>query len=83
MKTVNKKTFDLDKNTAYPKHRGVINIIGSAPKDKPYLSVSFYDESGEVAHSWVKDKDLKILAVNILKSLGHKSLTPTIQQHGK
>lgn len=68
--------FDLDYNSAYPKLTGVINIIGKNPVNPPYLSISFHKKGNQVAHGWVKDKDLERLAVNILKALNSKKLKP-------
>ncbi len=73
-----KRRFELEHNGSYPKQRGIVNIIGSEPEDKPYLSICFMYEGNQIAHSWVSDKDLERLAVNILKAIKSKKLN-----HGK
>ncbi len=70
-----KMNFELEENTAYPEHRGHVTIIGKEPKNPPYLAVTFHDKkTGQIAHSWVKDRDLERLAINILRSLNSNKL---------
>lgn len=49
----------------------MLRIIGQEPKHKPYVSVDF--QSHESVYV-IKDRDLELLAVNILKSLNSKRL---------
>lgn len=65
-----KTHFDLD-NGGDKTRNGQIKIIGAHPKYKPYVSI---DVNG--VNMWVKDKDLERFAVNILKALKSKKLTP-------
>jgi hypothetical protein len=46
-----------------------IKIIGEAPKDRPYVSIS-----AEHHDLFIPDKDLERFAVNILKALKSKHL---------
>ncbi len=69
-----KTTFITEHNTAYPDQRGIINIIGTLPESKPYLSISFQHKGNQIAGGWIADKDLERFAVNILKSLKSKHL---------
>lgn len=64
-----KTSFRLERNTAYPGQRGLINIIGARPDDQPYLSITFQHDGNEIGHGWLADKDLERFAVNILKAL--------------
>lgn len=71
-----KHTFILDDNTAYSTQRTVINIIGQRPKDRPYISVSVFDNNNQISQSWMIDENLERFAVNILKALQSKKLKP-------
>lgn len=72
-----KVSFELENNSAYPDHRGQVNIIGKLPKNPPYVSISFKDKDGhQFTHGWLADKDLERFAVNILKALKSKKLNP-------
>jgi hypothetical protein len=48
----------------------MIRIIGSAPDNQPYVSI----ELGRDANYFIKDSDLELFAVNILKALKSKRL---------
>ncbi len=60
---------------------GSITIIGKLPKWKPYVTIKVHhaDKEGKNAHRglFIKDKDLERFAVNILKALRSKKLTPS------
>lgn len=71
-----KTTFRLEANGAYPNIRGTVNIIGERPENIPYVSISFQQYGNEIASSWVKESDLELFAVNILKALNSKRLSP-------
>lgn len=67
-----KTTFITAKNDCYNNQRGIINIIGKQTENRPYLSITIQEKGNEIACTWVEDKDLERLAVNILKCLGSK-----------
>lgn len=69
-----KTRFEFENNDAYPELKGSATIIGAKPKNIPYLSISFDNKSGQIAHGWFPDKDLERFAVNILKALKSKKL---------
>lgn len=69
-----KTTFITAKSSCYHNQDGIINIIGSMPENRPYLSITIQEDGNEIAHTWVEDKDLERLAVNILKCLNSKRL---------
>jgi hypothetical protein len=71
-----KTTFELAMNDAYPSHRGIVNIIGQAPDEKPYLSFTVQERGNQASHMWMKDKDLELFAINILRALKSKHLNP-------
>lgn len=64
-----KTEFELDKPHYFLEAK--IEIIGTAPEDRPYVSISLTRSSV----NWhdtslhIKDKDLERFAVNILKAL--------------
>lgn len=66
-----KTKFELDVmdkfGTKMPAMKGEVEIIGEAPKDLPYFSISMGNLRG-----FVKDKELKKMAINILKCLSKK-----------
>ena len=65
-----KKTFILEENNANPHGmRCIVNIVGSRPECRPYLSITVEKDGNEVYHGWMSDNDLKRFATNILKSL--------------
>jgi hypothetical protein len=54
-------------------YRGMkIEIIGSKPNDKPYITFGYTDRT----FSTLDGADLERFAVNILKALGSKKLKP-------
>lgn len=56
------KTFD----------HGYMRIVGKAPENKPYVSI----EIESLEYHFIKDKDLELFAVNILKAIKSKRLKP-------
>ena len=70
-----KTEFELDVNLTYIVPGGgtgkaTAKIIGKTPKHKPYVAITLTNEKNTLADIWIKDKDLKLFAKNILKSLG-------------
>lgn len=47
-------------------------IIGKAPENKPYVSITLTNDVNTLADIYIKDKDLELFAVNILKALNSK-----------
>lgn len=48
--------------------KGTISIIGTRPKNSPYVSIDITSKEPSV-RTYIKDKDLERFAVNILKAL--------------
>lgn len=69
-----KTTFIIEKNSAYPEQRGIVNIIGKEPDNDPYVCITYQHNGNEIAHGWIADKDLELFAVNILKALNSPHL---------
>lgn len=72
-----KTTFQcgMGKGDQNANHNIEIKIIGSSPKQKPYVAI--YARTSILtteATGWVEDKDLELFAVNILKALNSKKL---------
>lgn len=44
-----------------------LKIIGKEPLNKPYISLNFHNHNTV----YLPDRDIKLLALNILKSLGY------------
>lgn len=57
------------------KDDGFINIIGTRPKHSPYVSIIIGDPI-DAEPRFIKDNELELLAVNILKALKSKHLKP-------
>lgn len=53
-----------------------IEIIGKAPLHRPYVRIEIADKGSDVATMcmFIEDKELELLAVNILKALKSKRL---------
>lgn len=49
---------------------GNIKIMGAKPKSSPYVVI----EVKEIPYLFIKDKDLELFAINILKALNSKRL---------
>lgn len=66
-----KRDFILDVH--FFDHKGTsVTIIGKKEKGHMPL-IGFHDKDGETI-GWLKDKDIEVFAVNILKALGSKKL---------
>ena len=67
-----KTKFDVDVLNE-SKSYAPADIIGKAPKNKPYLNIEYVDGYDGKRHLLAfPDKELKIFATNILKALGYK-----------
>lgn len=71
------KTYFYLQSTSFPKQKGALNIIGKQPNDKPYVSISFTENGKTISQSFIDDRDLERVAVNILKALKSKHLVNT------
>jgi hypothetical protein len=49
-------------------------IVGQKPENNPYVNIDIVDADGKRIVVGVKDKDLELFAVNILKALGSDKL---------
>ena len=67
MKTV----FELE-NCRQLGTRNMIRIIGKSPKDSPYVSIETDQSDNPTKQLFIKDKDLELFVVNILKALNSK-----------
>jgi hypothetical protein len=62
-----KRRFILEPSSAL---KGEVAIIGQRPESHPYLRIGIGPKNcGETMVFWIQDKDLKILAQNILRAL--------------
>lgn len=68
-----KTKFELD-NYRIPTAYATLTIIGKRPKHAPYVSIQYIDGNGHEHHLLIKDKDLNLIATNILKALKSKKL---------
>lgn len=50
-----------------------LKIIGKEPNHKPYVSINLPHDLGSL---FIMDKDLEMMAVNILKAIKSKRLKP-------
>ncbi len=61
-------TYALGKNG-----KAIARIIGKAPERIPHVVITLRNEKNTLADIWIKDGDLKVFAINILKALGQFS----------
>lgn len=56
-------------------HKGIAEIIGESPNHIPYVSIAVEgNDAGKGCSAFIKDRDLELFAVNILKALKSKRL---------
>jgi hypothetical protein len=64
-----KTKFDLENVGDQNPLVGSIEIIGKSPKNFPYVSIN---DTKNSSCGFLRDKDRKTFAVNLLKALGYK-----------